>query len=524
MRVIALFRVSTEAQANEGASLDAQERRYRELADRNNWETIDIFRGCESATQASKERAVLQQLLQCLKITDADAVYVHEQSRLTRGDELEVALLLRELRERRMNVIINGVVRDLDSLDDRFMIGIQGVVDRAEAERTRERMDRGKREKAKQGKKNSGKAPFGYRNPAPGDPNRGTLQMIDDEAAIVRRIFNLAAGGMSLRAICHRLNEEAVPAPRKGTWGKTTITRILHNPAYIGVHASNVWQRPAGKRGFTLDLERTGAIVVENAHQPIVDRDVWTTVHSRARVTSAREPRLLTGLIWVNGLRYSGDSTNGTSFYCHRRGGGPWLEVNYVDRLVWQTFTSVVRSPKVLKGLIHRMQTKAAEDDLRKRIKASHGELARLTRRIDRLTDMRADGEISRDVFLKKQSMWQEQIARVEDRIRQFDRQVALRDGRQADRIVQAVRTVARENSRVSKSSQSRILRSVVRKVSVTTDPRPIAQDREAGGRLGPRSAPKWRIQDVTFDLITPGGRAGRLDTPLEHCARRQLR
>ena len=90
MRVIAMFRVSTERQANEGASLDSQERTFRELARNNRWKVVGEFRGCESATQAATERKVLQQVLACIGEQKPDAVYIHEQSRLTRGDELEV--------------------------------------------------------------------------------------------------------------------------------------------------------------------------------------------------------------------------------------------------------------------------------------------------------------------------------------------------------------------------------------------------------------------------------------------------
>src|SRR5689334_2172590 len=120
MRVVALFRVSTEKQESEGASLDAQERAYDALAERGGWQTVGRFRGCESATQAATERRVLQQVLGCIREKSPDAVYVHEQSRLTRGDELEAALLMRELKEQRTKIIVNGVVRDLSSIDERF--------------------------------------------------------------------------------------------------------------------------------------------------------------------------------------------------------------------------------------------------------------------------------------------------------------------------------------------------------------------------------------------------------------------
>ena len=67
MRVVSLYRVSTERQENEGASLDAQQRRYRELAKTHKWTTVAEFRGQESAAKAASERLVLQQVLACLR-------------------------------------------------------------------------------------------------------------------------------------------------------------------------------------------------------------------------------------------------------------------------------------------------------------------------------------------------------------------------------------------------------------------------------------------------------------------------
>src|SRR5262245_58858776 len=174
MRVVAMFRVSTDHQANHGASLAAQERRFDELAAINAWDVCGKLRGCESASNAGSEREVLQAALKAIRDHDANAIYVHEQSRLTRGDELEAAMLMRELRERGCKVIVCGAVRDLDSIDERFVLRIQAVVDRAESERIVERTRRGKREKARQGKWNTGAPPHGYTNPPPGDPKRGT--------------------------------------------------------------------------------------------------------------------------------------------------------------------------------------------------------------------------------------------------------------------------------------------------------------------------------------------------------------
>src|SRR5690348_14175213 len=105
LRVVAMFRVSTDSQANHGASLDAQARQFDDLAKLRGWIGCDRIRGCESATKAGSEREVLQATMQAIRRHEADAVWVLEASRLTRGDELEVALLHRELRERGCKVI-----------------------------------------------------------------------------------------------------------------------------------------------------------------------------------------------------------------------------------------------------------------------------------------------------------------------------------------------------------------------------------------------------------------------------------
>jgi hypothetical protein len=146
-----------------------------------------------------------------------------------------VAVLLRELRERQIKILVNGVVRDLGSIDERFMVGIQSLVDRAESERIKERMHRGKRERARQGKKNSGPSPYGYQNPLKGMPGYGTLEIVEEEARVVRLIFNERLEGSGEKAIANLLNERGVPSPRGGQWGGSTIRRVLQNPVCIGV-------------------------------------------------------------------------------------------------------------------------------------------------------------------------------------------------------------------------------------------------------------------------------------------------
>ena len=516
MRVIALFRVSTETQANEGASLDAQQRRYRELANTQGWITVAEFKGCESATQASKERRVLQKVLKCIQEQNPDALYVHEQSRLTRGDDLEVALLFRELKERGLKIIINGVIRELNSIDERFMVGIQSLVDRTESERIKERQLRGKREKAKQGKKNSGFAPYGYYNPTHGNPNRGTLQIVDEQALVVRKIFDYAVNGLSNYEICRRLNAAGIPAPRGKNWGKSTISRILDNPAYIGIHASNVWVSEKGSRTFRLNLKNSDAIIVENAHEPIVYREVWDEIHARPKAPSTGKPNMLTGMLWVNGVPFSGNSNNGQSFYCNQKPGYPWLQVESTNSTIWDAFVSLARQPKFVTAMIQEAQEQRPTESIESGIKLCNAKVTKLKKRLDNLVDMRADGEISKAVYLQKTGETKDQLESAENELGRLRVEFASTDRTKAERIVKTVQALVGRKNKLTSEQKRNVLQTIVEKIEVKVGRTKHGQLRNNLGQLQTSTGPKWMIKDVFLRLALPlDDRNGDLATPL---------
>lgn len=535
MKVVALFRVSTEKQANEGASLDAQQREYRDLAARNGWTTVEEFRGCESATQAASERRVLQQVLACIAGGGVDAVYVHEQSRLTRGDELEVGYLMRELRERGIKILVHGILRDPGSIDDRFMLGIQSLVDRAESERIKERLTRGKKQRAIQGRKTGGPAAYGYMNPPPGDPRRGTLQVIPEEAAVVRRVYDMALGrGLGTQAIAAELNRLGIPASRGGRWVKTAIERMLLNPVYAGIAAAGVWLRVGKTRAFRLDLNNPGATLVEHAHEAIVSREVWDAVQKRPKRVCSNVARMLTGILFVNGNRYGGDSTERGSFYRASRflGGLPWLPTNAVDDSVWEAFVSLATGPEFVQSLIQAGEKPKQRELAAMEVEHLTDKIGKKRRRLDRLVEMRADGEIEKEDFLLRSARERRELEELEAELKVQQARAAAPDPSHAARIVRAVQVLLAGRTRLTTDQKRSILRTVVRRVDVEASRTGALQARVAGGRLAAGSFPQWKIDKVTLhvagDLEVPetapvekGDREGHLATTFSCWARR---
>ena len=79
-----------------------------------------------------------------------------------------------------------------------------------------------------------GRVPFGYR--ITGQRKHTRVEIIEERAAIVRRIFALRDSGASFGAIANALNADGVPTPKgAGQWQMVRVWDIIENPAYRGV-------------------------------------------------------------------------------------------------------------------------------------------------------------------------------------------------------------------------------------------------------------------------------------------------
>jgi site-specific DNA recombinase len=525
MRVAALFRVSTEQQENEGASLPSQERTYTALEKARGWKTVARFRGQESAAGAGSERVVLQELLACIREQRVDAVWVIEQSRLTRGDQLEVALLLREMVERKVGLFVGGAeLRDLSSIDGEMMYSVQAAFDRAEHRRIRERMMRGRREKARAGRRVGGRAPYGYRNPPHGDAGRGFLRPHELEADVVRRIFRDVAGGVGLKELARKLTAEGVPAPRGGSWAHSTIARMLGNPVYLGTQVCGAWRAPEGLKNYRLDLTHPEAIVVDGAHPALVSRELFDSARSQLGGTSNGRPGLLTGLLWINGRRVQVDGDRQRPFYVAADGApGPWVPTEPVQDIVWRAFVSLFRSPAWLARIFHAGGRHELEQALAAELEQLERRKAKLAARLERLVEMRSDGEISRQVFAEKSHATERSVRELEEAIRGARRRREAANAGQLERGLAAVRALV--GRRIDTAGRRTLLRHVLESVHATVVESGARQPRAAGGAFAPPTAPKWKVEDVFFRLRPhPGADTSRCSSVRPAPARRCLR
>lgn len=256
MRAALYVRVSTEDQATEGFSLDAQTKRLKAYCSVRGWEIADIYRD-EGYSGRKTDRPEYQRMMR--ESDGWDVLLVLKMDRIHRNS-VNFTFMMDDLRKKGKE--FNSVQEKFDTTTamGRFVMDIMQRIAQLESEQIGERVKIGMTRKAQCGTGNMGSGhPFGYVY------SKGSLLIIENEAEVVREIYSMYKKGQSMASIADDLNNRMVPAKRSGKWNKQSICKILHNPLYTGY------------------IEWDG-IVRKGDHEAILDRDSYEVINGPLKV------------------------------------------------------------------------------------------------------------------------------------------------------------------------------------------------------------------------------------------------
>jgi site-specific DNA recombinase len=213
-----------------------------------------------------------------------------EESRLGR-EQIETAYALKQITDAGVRIFfyLEDRERTLDSALDKVMLSLTGFAAEMERERAKQRTYDAMLRKAKAGHVTGGKV-FGYDNKEVLSADGRRLHVLrvvnEEQAAVVRRIFQMFNERMGLGRIAKQLNEEQVPPPRSTSgWCPTAIRELLLRPLYRGLIVWGELQkyenRGTKKRRRRLDKD---LIKVEVPDLRIVPEDLWAAVQERFQV------------------------------------------------------------------------------------------------------------------------------------------------------------------------------------------------------------------------------------------------
>ena len=224
------IRISTEEQKT-GYSTRDQRRRLQEYSERENHNVVDVIVE-EGDSGANPFRAGVERILELAKAGAIREVWTTERDRFFRR-RLYRLQLDEDLKD------LGVALRALDDTGNRFVDAIKDEYAEEEREVIRERTRAGRIERARQGEVVAGAAPYGFRFA----PDRKYFEVEGGEAAVVRKIFSMAASGTCLSGTASALTAGGVPTPRgergaKGTgdgktWSRLVIRQMVLSDRYL---------------------------------------------------------------------------------------------------------------------------------------------------------------------------------------------------------------------------------------------------------------------------------------------------
>ncbi len=271
------------------ASIEDQERLCRERAEREGWEVAALFAD-RALSGASMLRPGLQALLEAASDGSVDVVLAEALDRLSR-DQADIAALFKRLSFAGVRIVTlaEGGITELH-------VGLKGTMNQLFLKDLADKTRRGLRGRVEAGRSGGGNS-YGYdvvrRLGDDGNLVTGERAIAPAQAAVVRRIFEEFAGGLSPKAIARRLNDGKIPGPRGLLWRDTAIrghrargTGILNNELYVG---RLIWNRlryvkdPASGRRVSRPNPEAEWIVTDVPELRIVDDGLWERVKTRQR-------------------------------------------------------------------------------------------------------------------------------------------------------------------------------------------------------------------------------------------------
>ena len=285
MRAVIYARYSSENQRE--ASIEDQLRLCKERIASERWDLVQVFQD-RAMSGSSSLRPGYQALLAGARDGAFDVVVSEALDRLSRDQE-DVAGLYKRLKFAGIRIVTlaEGEVSELH-------VGLKGTMNALFLKDLAAKTHRGLRGRVEAGR-SAGGISYGYdivrQVDVRGEPIRGERAINHERAEVVRRIFELFAGGSSPIAIAKQLNAEGRTGPEGRAWRDTTIrghavrgTGLPPNELYVG---KLVWNRmhflkdPAtGKRVSRLN-PKAAWIIEEVPELRIVEQALWDQVQTR---------------------------------------------------------------------------------------------------------------------------------------------------------------------------------------------------------------------------------------------------
>ena len=445
-------RVSTTEQAEKGYSLEEQERTLREAVESIDGEVSEVYEDAGISGKNITGRPGIQRLLQDVKDGKIDVVICWKYNRIARNmlDLLEVAKFLESY-----NVGLRSLSEPFqtETKEGRFLFNMMAAVGEFERGTISENVKMGMLARARTGKWNGGIV-LGYDVVKTGIEEKGQssrLEVNQEEANIVKTIFDMYAKGNGYKAIANALNKQGYKSKKNNDFAVATIREILRNPIYIGKIRYNVRQNWNEKRRKNINPD---PIIVDGEHEAIIDLATWEKVQFNLSQSEGKPTRIYDGEFPLTGIlrcpqcgagmvigRTSklrkdgtrkrtayyvcGASKNKGSAVCKANG----IRAEKVNEVVFNKLGELMNDPKLIKRVVDSVNhgIKHKVNPAKKQMAKLEKDLANLVAKKQKAIEVYEDGIISKSELATRLEKFREDEEQLKSEIQNY--KMDLQDG-----------------------------------------------------------------------------------------------
>ena len=473
-------RLSVEDSGKPGADTIEAQRELLEsyIAAQPDMQLIGLY--CDNGrTGTNFQRPEFERLMEDVRAGKIDCIVVKDLSRFGRnyketGNYLERIFPFLDVRF--VAVSDNFDTLTAERSQDGYIVPLKNIINEAYSRDISRKVSSALAVKQKSGEFIGSWAAYGYRKCA-GDKHR--IEPDPVTAPIVREIFALRMGGMSLNKIAKRLNDERIPTPAQyrreigqlktdryanARWNIFTIRNIVESEVYLGNTVQGRKKSGMCQGQKQQRTQKSNWIIVENTHEPLIDENTFRAVQAMSEQASqaynatlgnhdhlGSTPNILRGLIFCADcgkpmVRYKNVTNKGTHLYyvyicqthhaditaCPKK----YLHETKLKEILWAALRCEIElcadTQKLVDEYSHSAATVHQSDVLERQIATAERRLSRskslfdslYQNYVDRLMDEREYAEL-RNQYRAEMEQAQAEIANLEHRQSEQKRQTS---------------------------------------------------------------------------------------------------
>ena len=279
LRVTDYARVSTD-HLEQKKSLQNQVEHFEQYIKENpNWTYVKGYVDEGITGTSDVKRDNFMKMIEDARNGKFDLIVTKEISRFSRNT-LDSIKYTRELLSYGVAVLFVNDNINTAMPDSELRLTIMASMAQDEIRRLSERVKFGMNRAIERGEILGNDLLYGYKK----DKDTGVLNIIEEEAKVVRRIYELyAVEELTLSKIVKTLNSEGLKTCQGKKWCISTISRMIENPKYKGYYCARKSEIVDYMTKKIKYFEKDDWVIYEDKTRipPIIDEDLWNRANNR---------------------------------------------------------------------------------------------------------------------------------------------------------------------------------------------------------------------------------------------------